>query len=174
MKENGFTLSPILCDGMVLQRDFVNRIYGTETIADTVTVFFLETRYIAVVDENSDFSVELPPMPAGGPYSIRVVGSGEFTIHDILFGDVYILSGQSNMELPVRRVLDVSEEEIQNTYEPCIRQYHIPASYNFSEPEKYMHTSQWKRPRRMNCWISVQPDIFLQKKSGKLLKFRLD
>lgn len=145
MKENGLTLSPILCDGMVLQRDFVNRIYGTETIADTVTVFFLDKRYTAAADENSDFCVELPPMPAGGPYSIRVVGSGEITIHDILFGDVYILSGQSNMELPIRRVLDVSEEEIHNTYEPCIRQYHIPASYNFSEPEKYIYAGQWKK-----------------------------
>ncbi len=143
--ENGLTLSPILCDGMVFQRDFVNRIYGTETIADTVTVFFLDNRYTAAVDENSDFCVELPPMPAGGPYDIRVVGSGEITIQDILFGDVYILSGQSNMELPVRRILDVSGEEIQNTYEPFIRQYHIPASYNFSEPEKYMFAGQWKK-----------------------------
>lgn len=145
MKENGLTLSPILSDGMILQRDTGNHIYGTETIADTVTVYFMDTKFTALVADNSDFCIELPPVAAGGPYSITVVGSGEITIQDIMFGDVYILSGQSNMELPVRRVLDVSGEEILNTSEPDIRQYHLPPTYNFSSPEKYMYEGQWKK-----------------------------
>jgi sialate O-acetylesterase len=145
MKENGLTLSPILCNGMILQRDTVNRIYGTETIADTVTVYFMDTEFSALVENNSDFCIELPPVAAGGPYRIKVVGSGEITIEDIMFGDVYILSGQSNMELPIRRVLDVSGEEINNTSEPIIRQYHLPPTFNFSSPEKYMYEGQWKK-----------------------------
>lgn len=145
MEENGLTLAPILCDGMVLQRDAVNRIYGTETKAETVTVFFMNSRFSVPVDENSDFCVELPPVGAGGPCCIKIIGSREITINNILFGDVYILSGQSNMELPVRRVLDVSEEEIRDTCEPCIRQYHIPATYNFLKPEKFMYAGQWKK-----------------------------
>ncbi len=145
MEGKGLTLSPILRDGMVLQRDAVNRIYGRETISDTVTVRFMDTEYCAVVDGNSEFCAELPPAAAGGPYRITVKGSCEITIDDIWLGDVYILSGQSNMELPVRRVSDISGEEIENACEPLIRQYHIPASYNFREPEKYMYASSWKK-----------------------------
>ena len=144
MSDKGLTLSPILCDGMILQRDTYNHIYGTETKADTVTVCFMDKEFSVKVDDNFDFSVELPPVAAGGPYSMTVMGSSEITILDIWFGDVYVLSGQSNMELPVRRVLDVSENEIENTCEPLIRQYLIPATYNFSEPEKYMYAGLWK------------------------------
>lgn len=145
MERGMLTLSPILCDGVILQRDSVNRIYGTETAKDTVTVHFMGNEYCAKVDQNFDFCVDLPPVAAGGPYSMTVTGSREITISDILFGDVYILSGQSNMELPIRRVLDVSAEEISKSSEPTIRQYLIPASYNFSEPNKYMHEASWEK-----------------------------
>lgn len=145
MCKRSLTLSPILCDGMVLQRDTGNFIYGSDTEAASVTVSFMDSQYTAKVDDNHDFCVELPPVAAGGPYSLSVKGSCEITIKDILFGDVYILSGQSNMELPVRRVLDVSEKEIENTCEPGIREYHIPATFNFKEPEKYMYAGSWKR-----------------------------
>lgn len=145
MGDKGLTLSPILCDGMILQRDTYNHIYGTETKSETVTVCFMGKEFSSRVDDNFDFSVELPPVAAGGPYSMSVKGSKEITISDILFGDVYVLSGQSNMELPIRRVLDVSADEIENTCEPLIRQYLIPATYNFSEPEKYMYAGLWKK-----------------------------
>lgn len=145
MKGTGLTLSPILCDGMVLQRDSNNCIYGTETKADTVTVHFLDSEYSAKINDDYEFNIVLPPVSAGGPYTITIKGSSEITITDILFGDVYLLSGQSNMELPIRRVLDVSGDEISKTFEPTIRQYLIPATYNFSEPEKYMCDSAWKK-----------------------------
>ncbi len=145
MERGRLTLSPILCDGVILQRDSVNRIYGTDTGMDTVTVNFMGNEYCAKVDQNSDFCVDLPPVAAGGPYSMTVTGSSEITISDVLFGDVYILSGQSNMELPIQRVLDVSAEEIIKTSEPTIRQYLIPANYNFSEADKYMHAASWEK-----------------------------
>ena len=145
MKEKGLILSPIICEGMIMQRETCNRIYGTETNADTVTVCFMGTEYKSIVEENFDFSVELPPVAAGGPYSIIVKGSSEITISDILFGDVYLLSGQSNMELPVRRILDVSAEEIRKTSEPIIRQYLISPTFNFKEPKKYMTAGSWKK-----------------------------
>lgn len=145
MDTDRLILSPILCDGMILQRDEINYIYGKEMAAATVTVFFMGAEYCARTDENNDFCVELPPVAAGGPYTLTVKGSTEITLKDILFGDVYILSGQSNMELPLRRVLDVSAKEIKNTSEATIRQYHIPATYNFQEPEKYMCAASWEK-----------------------------
>ena len=145
MGTDSLTLSPILCDGMILQRDEINYIYGKEMSASSVTVSFLGAQYCARTDENNEFCVELPPVTAGGPYNLTVKGSREITIKDILFGDVYILSGQSNMEMMVRRVLDVSALEIENTSEASIRQYHIPATYNFQEPEPYLYAGSWKK-----------------------------
>ncbi len=145
MCNKGLTLAPIFCDGMVLQRDINNYIYGSDTGATTITIYFMDTCYHAKVGDNHEFSVELPPVNAGGPYSLTLKGSSEITIEDIMFGDVYILSGQSNMELPIRRVLDVSAKEIKSTCEPYIRQYLIPATFNFNEPEKYMYASSWKK-----------------------------
>jgi sialate O-acetylesterase len=104
----------------------------------------MDVEYSTEVDENCDFSIEIPPVVAGGPYRMTVRGSSEIIISDIYFGEVFLLSGQSNMEQLVERVLDVSEEEIKHTHEPLIRQYLIPATYNFKESEKYMYASSWK------------------------------
>ncbi len=145
MEKQGLMLAPILSDGMILQREVSNCIYGREDIGASVIVSFMGADYYTEVDEKHEFCVELPPVPAGGPYEITVKGSSEITLQDVLVGDVYLLSGQSNMELPIRRVLDVSGEEIARVQEPFIRQYHIPATYNFKEPESYMYAGTWKK-----------------------------
>ena len=92
MCKTGLTLSPIFCDGMILQRDTSNYIYGTETLADTITVLFMGIEYKTEVNDIYEFSIELPPAAAGGPYNMTIEGSSKIVISDILFGDVYILS----------------------------------------------------------------------------------
>lgn len=144
MDNKGLKLAPIFCDRMVLQRDTVNYIYGSDPETDEVTITLAGAEFCAKADEKHEFRISLPPMKAGGPYDLRIIGSSEIRITDVLFGDVYICSGQSNMELPVRRVLKVSEQEVRNTKDPTIRQYLIPASYNFTAPEKYMPESSWE------------------------------
>lgn len=143
MNRESFLLAPIFRDGIILQRNCSNEIYGMEMVEKEVVVSFLGAEYRGKVRDNY-FSITLPPTSFGGPYSIRVSGSKEQVIEDVYFGDVYLLAGQSNMELPIKRVLDVSYEEIKNTHEPLIRQYMIPASYNFKEPDVFMGESSWK------------------------------
>ncbi len=145
MSKTQLTLSPLLCDGMVLQREVDNDICGRDWEALIVTVFFLDQVFSAPVDENHEFCITLPSVKAGGPYTLRVVGSSEIIIHDILFGDVYLLAGQSNMELPIRRVLDVSGKEIEGSVSSRIRQYKVPASYEFHEPLKYVQEGKWTK-----------------------------
>ncbi len=163
MSKPKLTLSPILCDGMILQREAVNHIYGTDTGADTVTVIFMEKEYCTQVKDNGDFTVALPPTAAGGPYTMTVRGSSEVIISDILFGDVYILSGQSNMELQLQCVLDVSGDEIIHTNEPEIRQYFIPPNYNFKEPEKYMVKASWNKAIKSNIMEFSAAGFFFAK-----------
>lgn len=144
----GLVLAPIFCDGMILQRDTEVSIYGTDYMAESVSILFMGTKYSSKVTESGDFSVKLPPVAAGGPYDVTVVGSKTIRISDVFFGDVYLLAGQSNMELPLRRVMDVSSEEINCTNEPEIRQYVLPATYRFDEPSKYMHSGTWKKAKK--------------------------
>ena len=77
MCEVGLTLSPIFCDGMILQRDTINHIYGTETNAETVRIHFMDVEYKVQVDDNYEFCIDIPPVAAGGPYTMTVIGSSK-------------------------------------------------------------------------------------------------
>lgn len=101
-------LSPIFQDGAVLQRDEPVQIWGTATPGDTVQVIVAGTTASSVVDEEGSWSAELSAMPGGGPHRlIARSSSGQVQIlSDVLFGDVYLCSGQSNMEFPVQRSLN--------------------------------------------------------------------
>ena len=144
MEKSGLYLAPIFCDGVILQRDAENKIYGMDYDSHIVSVLFLGEEYVADVIDNA-FSIALPAMKAGGPYEIRVSGSSNITISDVYFGDVYWLAGQSNMELPIKRVLDVSGDEIKTTNEALIRQFLMPASFDFDKEHDFMIESNWRK-----------------------------
>ena len=70
----------------------------------SITVKFQKKSYHATADANGRWSITLPPLKAGGPFPMQV---NDIKLNDILVGDVWLCSGQSNMELPVRRVMDM-------------------------------------------------------------------
>ncbi len=138
-------LGGIFSDGMVLQRDTVNKMWGFDSLADEVKVFF-EGQVFTAKTASGRFSVELPLRSAGTGYSITIKGSETIVIKDVSFGDVFMLSGQSNMELPVQRVLDVSGEEAAKADYPDIRQYRLTPDYVFGENEEsILPASKWTR-----------------------------
>ena len=86
----------------------------------------LSQKQIATGDDLGKWSVYLAPQPAGGPYNITVAGANTITISDVLIGDVWFASGQSNMEMPLKgfpnsAVLKNGAEEIANSTQPQIR-----------------------------------------------------
>lgn len=94
-------LDPIFGDHMVLQRDCEVRLYGTGI--GHVSVEFLGNTYEGVTEGNT-FTVTLPPTPAGGPYELKIDIEGTQTVlKDVLFGEVILLAGQSNAELPLNQ-----------------------------------------------------------------------
>lgn len=131
------TLIPagIFSDGMVLQRNAGNRIWGTDSLADEVTVHF-DGYIVKVKVESGKFSAQLPARDAGTGFSIVLIGSETVEIKDVSVGDVFMLSGQSNMELPVERVLDVSGDEINTADYPDICQYRLTPDFVFGESEE--------------------------------------
>ena len=90
-------LSPIFCDGMILQRDVPVRIWGE---ADKPVTVSLDFNSAVFWPTDGTFEITLPPHKAGGPYTMFVECGGVVTkLHDIYYGDVYLAGGQSNMGL---------------------------------------------------------------------------
>ena len=134
-------LPALISDGMVLQREQPVKVWGTADAGERVSVTFMKKKYAATADNNGHWNVTLPPMKAGGPYLMQI---NDIKLNDILIGDVWLCSGQSNMELPVSRVTDMFATEINEYSNERIRQIIVPKVYNFHAPQETLSTTSWK------------------------------
>ncbi|MBZ5584588.1 MAG: sialate O-acetylesterase, partial [Acidobacteriia bacterium] len=91
----------LIADHMVLQRGLPVHIWGKAEPGETVSVAFRGAERKAVTDPLGRWSVFLPPGEAGGPFAMAVRGANSIALQDILVGDVWVASGQSNMEWPL-------------------------------------------------------------------------
>ncbi|MEO6361305.1 MAG: sialate O-acetylesterase [Sphingomicrobium sp.] len=96
-------LHPMLSDHAVLQRGQPLRIYGTAAPGEQLSIVLASASTSTRADKQGRWSAQLPAMAAGGPYTLQVQGGGgsSASAQDILIGDVWLCSGQSNMEWPV-------------------------------------------------------------------------
>ncbi|SFC70724.1 sialate O-acetylesterase [Spirosoma endophyticum] len=137
-------LPKLISDGMVLQRDATLKIWGWATPGERITIRFNKNNYKTVTEANGQWQVKLPPMPAGGPYSMDIVGNAQLTVKDILVGDVWFCSGQSNMVHQLN-IHDVTyAKEIREADFPQIRQFWIPTLTNLQSPQSDLPNGQWK------------------------------
>ncbi len=90
-------LPPILSSHMVLQRELPVPIWGTAAPNEKVTVKFRTQEKTATANDKGDWSIKLDPLTAGGPDPLTVSGANSLTLEDVLVGEVWIGSGQSNM-----------------------------------------------------------------------------
>jgi sialate O-acetylesterase len=97
-------LPKLISDGMVLQRDTKLKIWGWASSNENIKLSFNGNQYFAIADNKGNWSIPLPPQKAGGPFVMELTGKNNITIKDILFGDVWLCSGQSNMELWMGRL----------------------------------------------------------------------
>lgn len=143
-KKKKIWLSPLISNGMVLQRDSKVKIWGRGVPRKELKLNFLDVEYKTVTNEDGSWSIELKDLKAGGPYTINISHEGEERIvEDVLVGDVWVLAGQSNMQIPVSRTLDLFEDEIKGANNPNIRQYTVPMVYNFKEPMDELCDGNW-------------------------------
>lgn len=112
---------------MVIQRDLPVIVRGRADVGETVSVSFRGQTRKAVPDEVGQWEVALPPGNAGGPFSLEVQGANTIQLSDILVGDVWVASGQSNMEFRTEGVIN-AEEELRNADRPNIRLFHVGAA----------------------------------------------
>ncbi len=122
-------LPRLISDRMVLQRDVELKIWGWASPEEKVTVRFQGMHYDTEADEQGKWQVMLPPQQAGGPFLLEV---NELMVRDVLVGDVWLCSGQSNQENPIVRLTDMFPEiNVSNNH--MIRYYKVPTQHSVEE-----------------------------------------
>ncbi|HLO53219.1 MAG TPA: sialate O-acetylesterase [Saprospiraceae bacterium] len=137
------TLPKYISDGMVLQREQPIKIWGFARPDEKVLVRFLGKEYASVTNKDSLWSVMLPAQIAGGPHNISIKGSNQIMVKNVLFGDVWLCSGQSNMELPMERLKDYYPEVYRSARNPLIRQFAVPKKYDFNKEKEDFSGGSW-------------------------------
>ena len=129
---------------MIIQRNFENIIEGYATPNSEIRLYFDKSIYEGLCDEEGHFFIVLPPMEAGGPHTINIADKTDrYTINYVYVGDVFLLAGQSNMELPVSRTLDLYREELKGIEYPLIRMFQMPQEFKFGEPDETVESGEW-------------------------------
>ncbi len=135
----------LVSDGMVLQRDYKSKIWGWAAANQMLTVDFVGKSYETQVKEDGSWELELDKQHAGGPYRMEIKCAGHSrNIHNILVGDVWVLGGQSNMELPAYRTFDLYEDEVkQDSDYQKIRKFSVPQVFDFHQPKDELDGGTW-------------------------------
>lgn len=144
--ESSFVLNGLFTDNMVLQRNAVNCIWGT-TVQDGEVAVMLNGQTFYGTAQNGAFQIYTGPMAAGGPYDLVVFNSTEkLTIKNVLIGEVFLLAGQSNMQMRVMETMPPAEEEA--TYaNDTIRLLEIKPDYD-AQPQDVLLSYE------VNPWVS--------------------
>ncbi len=135
-------LPKIISSNMVLQRNAECRIWGWADKGEQVTVSFRDTEESTKADKNGKWLISLPAMKEGGPYQMKIKGKNTILLENILIGDVWVCSGQSNMEFPVSRT-DNAEAEIEAADYPGIRLFSAPKNVQF-KPVDDVESGEWQ------------------------------
>jgi len=143
-------LPKLISDGMILQRDAKVKIWGWASGNENVSIHFLDSTYQTKADVDGNWDIELSDLKAGGPYKMEINANNSITINDIMIGDVWVCSGQSNMEHSLGSFDWVYKKEIANSTNGYIRQFYVPQKYNFDEPQKDLQAGSWKAANPKN------------------------
>ncbi|MBL86917.1 MAG: sialate O-acetylesterase [Winogradskyella sp.] len=142
---------------MVLQRNAEVKIWGWASPSERVTISFKDINLETKTKSDGEWMVVLKDLKQGGPYQMVISGTNTITINNILVGDVWLCSGQSNMELPMRRVKPLYKKEIATAQNSRIRYIEIPQRYNFKQPQQNIEKVEWQevRPETISDFSAV-------------------
>ncbi len=118
-------LPALFTDHMVLQRDIPCRIWGTADAGEKIAVVLGDQTKEATAGDDGKWMVKLDPLAAGGPHKIVIEGKNRLVIEDVLVGEVWVCSGQSNMAWQVSNSDDADLEIMCANY-PKIRLISVP------------------------------------------------
>lgn len=140
-------LPSLFSDAMVLQRNKPVRVWGWATSGADISVSIADQRHKATANADGRWQLNLKPLPAGGPHQLTVAGDGgEITVKDLLIGEVWLCSGQSNMAMTVNRAKNFDAEAKATDY-PQIRMFKVTSGHA-REPQQHANGS----------WAVCSPD----------------
>ena len=157
------SLAQLFQSGMVLQRGKSIPIWGKAETGELVTIRFNNKQYVTTADFQGNWRVNLPKMKAGGPYTMTV---GDIVLTNILIGDVWLLSGQSNIDVTIERVYPQYTKEIDTYENPNIRLFRVQnetAVHGVKEDIRPT-TINWKPVNKENAWFFSAVGYFLGKR----------
>lgn len=137
------TLPRLISDGLVLQRDKPITLWGWASEGEQVSAT-LGKQTLSTKAKDGRWTLVFKSLPAGGPYTLDIKANNQLQIKNILIGDVWIAAGQSNMELPLRRVKYQYPDVIPSTHLPQVREFNVPVVYDFKGPLEDFKQGQWK------------------------------
>ena len=157
------TMPKLFQSGMVVQRGKLIPVWGHADAGEAVTVRFNKKVYQTTADADGRWRVDLPKMKAGGPYQLTV---NDQTIDSILVGDVWLLSGQSNIDVTIERVYPQYTQEIDNYENNEIRLFRVQnETSTHGVKEDIRHTNiNWKPVNKQNAWFFSAAGYFLGKR----------
>ncbi len=135
-------LPRLLCDNMVLQRNQEVKIWGWADRSEEIKVSFLNKNYFTRANGVGEWEIELPAQKAGGSHEIAIFGTNTIILKNILFGDVWVCSGQSNMYFKVKGAKD-SYLDINAAHFDNIRLFNIEKDSNYIALED-LHSGRWE------------------------------
>jgi sialate O-acetylesterase len=135
----------VFTDHAVIQRDRAIDLWGTALPAERIEVSLSDKSVKIVTDKAGTWRVRLPLMKAGGPYILSVTNqNGEKQqLNDVLIGDVFLCSGQSNMDMQIKASMN-AEAEIRRTNHPLIRMYTVPRASSARPLTELKSAGSWK------------------------------
>ena len=149
-------LPAMVSDSMILQRDKPVNIWGWWKGEGPITVSFNGKEYNATADAQERWQLQLPATPAGGPYTLTIqAGKETKTIREILMGDVWLCSGQSNMEFIMGKLTEKYPDEIAASNNPMIREFQVTLQYAMHPNEELNGKWRVANPANIGSFSAV-------------------
>ncbi|HEY6453019.1 MAG TPA: sialate O-acetylesterase [Steroidobacteraceae bacterium] len=141
-------LPRLVGDNMVLQRDAPLKLWGWADPGERIRIRFRNQSLRTAADRSGAWSVTLAPLAAGGPDELQLTGHHTLTLHNVLVGDVWLASGQSNMQFPMLRQdgfggVANADQEVSRAKFPRMRLFLVKQQTAFT-PQSDVSSDGWQ------------------------------
>ena len=167
LTSSAITLPRLFQSGMVLQRQQPLPVWGTANGGETVTVTFRGKTYTTTADADGKWRLTLPKQKPGGPFTMQI---GDVTLTDVMVGDVWMVSGQSNIDTNIERVYPQYAADIDAYSNDNVRLFRVNTDYSTERKTDILPTG-WKPLTKENIYAIV--DLAVAALNARLADKRL-